>query len=288
MVGIGVTDPNDIDISALSGFQIRPLLTLNSAISLSAPDYIGAPLHIERNEDDAGTSAIIASLTGGTRASPSIVSTGEDVLTIVPLCWDGSGWNFGGEFKWQVAGTPGVGDIKTALTMSSTGGSFVINEDGEYVFSEGAFTINSVDYAFPTSPAEGFVYRDSAGDITFEDLGTPPDITSTVNLTAQNASIGGTGFTGLPSAGTLMKISYYLVITTSDVTAGSVQVDFAWDDGTTGRTESSAALLMTSTGYESGEIVIYKGVSESVQYSVVVSGSPGTAQYALHMRVEAL
>lgn len=112
-------------------------------------------------------------------------------------------------------------------------------------------------------------------------------ITDNIALTAQTASIGATSIAGTNAVG-LYEVNFYLVTTTADAGAGTVSFSLAWNDGTASRTATSAALALTSTGFENhitgaqGGTYYYNGTGAAIQYSTTVV-TIGTADYALYV-----
>ena len=112
-------------------------------------------------------------------------------------------------------------------------------------------------------------------------------IVDNVELTAQTANITATNFSNAGTAG-LYRINYYLLDTTADVTAGTLTVTIAWNDGTSAQTLTSASVnLATAGSFTQGVIYVRLG-SGNVTYATTVTGIFGTAQYSLYMNAERL
>ncbi len=282
---IGVSDPTSFDIGA----AIRPALTIVGYAATIGGD-IGFPLRFEAHEDEGSANALVGTLSGGTRASPTIVTTGTEVLSIYTAAYDGVDYLLAGQLSWGVTGTPGVGNIKTQLILAvaeSTG--LTIDDNADVVINRNLVSINSVDYDFPASGSQGYFYRASDGTVTFDNLSNPVQNVQTISLTSQGASIGSTGFTGTSSAAGLYKINFYVNIPTEDAGAGNVELQFSWNDGVGSKATTSYVTAMNDDqNYTSGSLVLYKGASQTVAYNTVVTGTPGTATYNLYMTIEKL
>ena len=117
-----------------------------------------------------------------------------------------------------------------------------------------------------------------------------PAIVDYQGLTAQVADIADTNFTNAGTAGTY-RVSYYLDDTTAAATAGMVTLNIKFNDGTTARTISSSAVVLTSTtaatSFTQGTIVIRLG-SGNITYGTTHTGIFSTAAYAVYLTAERL
>ncbi len=112
------------------------------------------------------------------------------------------------------------------------------------------------------------------------------DIASSISLTNQAADITDTAFT-VNTAG-LYRIEFYVLTTTTDITAGAITLNIKYSDDATTRTISTAPItLAANTGFAQGEIVI-RLASGNLTYGVTHSGIFGTAVYALYLTQEKL
>ena len=86
-------------------------------------------------------------------------------------------------------------------------------------------------------------------------------------------------------------MSYYLYDTTAAATAGMVTLNIKFNDGTTARTISSSAVVLTSTtaatSFTQGTIAIRLG-SGNITYGVTHTGIFSTAAYAVYLTAERL
>lgn len=115
-----------------------------------------------------------------------------------------------------------------------------------------------------------------------------------IALTNQSASIGSTNFANASTAG-LYRVDLYLVCTTADLTAGSIAAAVTYNDGTAARTLTSTTVLLTATTnkttkWTNSDIdgTLIRLGSGNVAYSTTLTGSAGSAKYALYLSLERL
>lgn len=113
-----------------------------------------------------------------------------------------------------------------------------------------------------------------------------PSVKDTVSLINQTADKASTNFLNSSTIG-LYRVSYVLLVTTADATAGAVTLSISWTDDASAFSVSSTALVLTALGRTSGEFIIRLN-SGSIAYSTTHTGSYGTAVYALYMTLERL
>lgn len=106
-----------------------------------------------------------------------------------------------------------------------------------------------------------------------------------IALTAQTADITATAF-GAGGDNGQYRITYYLVCTTADGTAGDVTLTIAHNDGTAARTQSSSAVSLVATNFTSGQFVVRVGNSTAPTYAITHTGIFATAQYALYLSID--
>lgn len=110
--------------------------------------------------------------------------------------------------------------------------------------------------------------------------------TDTEALTTKATDIADTALT-TTGAG-LYRVSYYLLDTTADLTAGAVTLNIKFTDAATARTLSSAPVVLTATtGFAQGQMVVQLA-SGGITYGVTHTGIFGTAVYALYLSLERL
>lgn len=107
-----------------------------------------------------------------------------------------------------------------------------------------------------------------------------------INQTAKTADIASANLTDTCPAA-MYRINWVLECTTADAAAGAVTVNFAWTDDVGATTGASSAQALTATGRTEGSIRVYLA-SGNITYSTTHTGSYGTSQYALRVRVECL
>lgn len=123
-------------------------------------------------------------------------------------------------------------------------------------------------------------------NIALEGYGLPA-IHDSETRTAQGADIADTNFANAGVAG-LYRVSYYLVCSTADATAGPVTLNIKFNDGTAARTLSSAAVILTATtGFAQGVIFARLG-SGNITYGTTHTGAYNAGRYGLYMICERL
>lgn len=119
-------------------------------------------------------------------------------------------------------------------------------------------------------------------------LATAPKLITSVNLTAQSASIAATDFSGGALTGGLYRISYYVRVTTVDTTSLSITVTFDWTD-TTNPTWSGAAITgNTTTTTQQDSFLIRADAASAINYSTTVTPGTGDGRYSLDVTLESV
>jgi len=217
----------------------------------------------------------------GTRSSPSAVAT-DDILGRVSETCGFDGTTFCGVFGLGDAHMRGVADGNFTSTSHPTRYEFYTTPSGS------------------TTPTKQWAIRqDGTLEATktlakYNNVATAgygvPAIVDYQGLTAQVADIADTNFTNAGTAGTY-RVSYYLYDTTAAATAGMVTLNIKFNDGTTARTISSSAVVLTSTtaatSFTQGTIVIRLG-SGNITYGTTHTGIFSTAAYAVYLTAERL
>lgn len=112
----------------------------------------------------------------------------------------------------------------------------------------------------------------------------------TVNLTGQTGDIGTTNITITPSSVAAYLVEVIALCTTNDATAGALTVTIGWTDNVGATTANVASnvgtfpLTLTATGRASGSVFLRRA-SGNITYATTHTGTYGTAQYALYIRV---
>lgn len=189
---------------------------------------------------------------------------------------------------------------------------------GAGVDTSGKGSFNIINIGSPISPSgaiAGDIYRNSAsGTLSFSDgsnhsilldsvalsgagqvTGTLPvtnggtgstvRFVTNIALTAQAADITTTNIANGNVAGTY-RVSYDLLDTTADATAGVVTLTLAYTDAA-GSTTNTATQVLTGLGRSSGSVYIQLA-SGSISYATSHTGLFGTAKYALYICLERL
>lgn len=120
-------------------------------------------------------------------------------------------------------------------------------------------------------------------------LGTTTLPISTLTAVSATAQIADITDTALGTTGNgLYRVSYYLLDTTADLTAGAVTLNIKFTDNAAARTISSAPVALTTlAGFTQG-VVIARLNSGSLTYGVTHTGIFGSATYALYLSLERL
>lgn len=190
----------------------------------------------------------------------------------------------GGDFALFAGAPSGIGhqgsfflatyDLGAVLEMGSFSGDEPPNTLG--IKSSGSFGFVFLNTSLLTSTDRTLSFLDQTGTTTVK--------TDTATLTGQTADIGSTSFSA--TAVGLYRVSYYVVDTAADLTAGAVTLHVAYTDPAASQTQNSAAVLLTTLGgFAQGTMVLQLG-SGAVSYSTTHSGSFGTAAYDVYMTLE--
>lgn len=113
-------------------------------------------------------------------------------------------------------------------------------------------------------------------------------VTATVVLTAQSASIGTTPLPLTAIQPGLYRISWYLRITQPATVNSSIQLTLGWTDGAVNCTRTAAAVVgnTTSTTQSGSELIRIDGVTPINYSTVYVSVGATPMQYRLDLVVE--
>ncbi len=107
---------------------------------------------------------------------------------------------------------------------------------------------------------------------------------TTIALTAQTTTIGPTT---IASAGSQFRFSYTLLDTSTDATAGTIQLTVNYTDDQGATSQTGASISLAAATRDRGSFVIQRA-SGNVTYTVTLTGLIGTAQYALYATLERL
>ncbi len=128
--------------------------------------------------------------------------------------------------------------------------------------------------------------KTSGGDGTLT-IANLRDIVQTISATGQVADITSTNFTNAGSAG-LYRLSYYLVDTTADATAGAVSLSITYTDAGGAKTVTSSAVILTATTAYTQGVIYIQQTSGTLAYSTGHTGLLGAATYDLYITLERL
>ncbi len=214
----------------------------------------------------------------------------------------------------QSSGTPAAGfglNLRRQMHSSNNTLRNVVQEQTTWlVATDASRTVRHTVYVYDTVAREAY-HLDSTGTaveltlasdvklttkiVTYNNVATEgygvPAIVDDVALTNQGADISSTNFTNAGTAGTY-RVSYYILTTTADGTAGTVTLQIAWNDGSNAVTNGGiphdrTITLALSTDFTMDVIYLRLG-SGSISYSTSHTGSYGTGKYAVYMTVERL
>lgn len=145
------------------------------------------------------------------------------------------------------------------------------------------FTLNDAALTSGTIPVATTNGRLTDSAFTSSNLLPKTDTVTALNKTADIASANFT----TTGAG-LYRVSYYLVDSTADLTAGAERLNITYTDAGAAQTAQSATVALTILGtYTQGSFVVQLA-SGNIAYSTTHTGIFGTATYNLYMTVERL
>lgn len=107
-----------------------------------------------------------------------------------------------------------------------------------------------------------------------------PLVLNTVSLTNQSADITSTNFANITNGQYL--ITYSILDTTSDITAGAVTLTIGYTDDAGATTQTAGPLALTSLGRLSGTFVVQRA-STNITYAISHTGLFGSAKFALYL-----
>jgi hypothetical protein len=208
-------------------------------------------------------------------------------------------------FGSGITGTGDIGTLQLGATALGSTNSWPVPQTFLAVLSA---TANPATVGFlRLASADGVLWRNAANgaNLTLAKTGLntpetltwnglnipcPPATFTPVNLTGQTATIGSTLLYATPSSGSgLYRISYYAYTTTAG-TGGTLTLTLVWDDASS-KTYTTAAVSLSAvdiTSVLSGSALVYSSSSQNINYLTTVSGSTGSPQYALRIRLEYL
>ncbi len=138
----------------------------------------------------------------------------------------------------------------------------------------------------PVANINGLATVATTGD--YNDLANIPNVpivSDVKTFSGRTSDITSSAFS-LTLGGTLYRISYYIVDSTADLTAGAVTVNFAWTDSTGAQTFSSNPLALTTLGTKIQEEIFIATGGGNINYSTSHTGLFGSATYDLFITLE--
>jgi hypothetical protein len=185
--------------------------------------------------------------------------------------------------------------ISGTLPVTHGGSGLAALTDHAILVGSGVADITPVGPGLSNTVLHGITGADpafSAVDLTADVTGILPAANwrvASVNLTAQNASIGDTLLYAVPAAAAgIYRVSYYLITTTAG-NAVTCLATIKWTDTEQAQVVASATIdISTDADFEYGSMVLYSVASQNINYATTVSGPIGAGVYSLYLRVEAL
>ncbi len=141
-------------------------------------------------------------------------------------------------------------------------------------------------FTLTNTAARNYGFGDLSGNVVV--VGDdPPAVASgglgKVDLTAQTANITTTNLSNTPPVGSY-DVEIYLMCTTADAAAGTLTVTIGWTDNVGATTSTPiTGFSLATTGRTTGRQIMRVN-SGDITYAVAVTGSYGTAQYAIYVR----
>lgn len=188
-----------------------------------------------------------------------------------------------GNMSFTAGQAIGVGGIGGDVNFNVGGG----DTPGKFKFSGAVGRVGVLDFESLTD-TRNFSFQDKTGTLAhLDDIPTGTiSKTDTVSSPAQGADIADTALS--VSAPGLFRISYYMLDTTADLTAGAVTLNIKFTDDVAARSVNSSPVVLTATsGFTQGTIIANLQ-SGSLTYGVTHTGIFGSATYALYLTCEEL
>lgn len=245
------------------------------------------PLKITNNDGDAfvfiynadGTAGVRTSTSNGTVESPTQTLTNEVLF----------------DFSSNGYGTTGYTDSPVASINIIAAENYTDSAYGGFI------TFNTVPIGGDTGAerlrigeeivvsefiggGDALVTSNNDGELGITS-GLPAFITDTKSLTGQVADITTSNLNN--DGNGQYRISYTLITTSADLTAGAIQATFGWTDDAGSTTSASTSVILTTLGRTQGTIILERA-SGNITYAVAHTGIFGTATYSLYTTLEKL
>jgi hypothetical protein len=184
----------------------------------------------------------------------------------------------------------GLGDVTVNVSDSDTTGTVtlvsVITANGISGTVATNTTTPAITLVLGAISPSSVVSTGAVSGTNLSGTNTGDQILSQVTLINQIADIVDTAFS-VNTVG-LYRIEYYLLDTTSDVTAGTVTLNIKYTDDAVARTISSTPIVLSATtGFTQGTIVVRLN-SGNVTYGITHTGIYGASKYAIYLTQERL
>lgn len=183
-----------------------------------------------------------------------------------------------------------VGSFKNDFLFFGSLANYAIDgaSGGQMYYSGNNFSVSPSSTINPALSAQGLTERPGSLDLSISDVTgiiKPTSLTSdSQSLTNKSADIADTAF-AVNTAG-LYRISYYMLDTTADLTAGAVTLNIKYTDDAASRTQSSSPVVLTATTAFTQGSFVTRLASGTETYGVTHTGIFGSAKYALYLTEE--
>lgn len=172
-------------------------------------------------------------------------------------------------------------DLKQNLSLKDATGGYVGLTLFKINFKNALNTFTSF-LTNSNTAARTYTFPDKDGTVAMtSDI---PVISDRISLINQTADIADTSFS--VSGVGLYRISYYILNTTADPTAGSITLNVKYTDNTTARIIASSPLALTTTSGLLQNSIIVRLASGTITYGITHTGIYGTAVYAIYLTSE--
>ncbi|MGH9421757.1 MAG: hypothetical protein ACRD3J_17395 [Thermoanaerobaculia bacterium] len=299
---IGVFDATQAQWS-LNGFN-QPRLILGGETDPSMVYQAGGLIQFLVENDSGNNNAIAGLFTAsnsndapaqiagirarGSCTSPVGIQAGDNIFDLLAMAYDATNTlQVVGVLDWTADDTPGSGYVPSKLALNVMGPDanfhpLVVTPYGPIRLEHTADANAEGDTWYFSSDSSKAVYKDSGGDV--HPLYGLPTNTDSRSLTVQSADIGAMDLADTGPG--LYRLSYYVVDTAADATAGTISlgVDFADDSGS--QTISAGPVSLSTLGIKAQGDTTIQLASGHIAFSISHSGTFGMAAYSLYLALE--
>ena len=191
-----------------------------------------AQMYMSRYSSDTTATSYVLRKSRGTEASPTIISSGDNLGQITFQGYDGSGFSTAATILVDANGTPGVNDMpgRMLFRVSPDGSATVVTQAG--ITAAGLFSFNSgYGSAAVAYGCRAWVNFNGTGTVAIRGSGNVTSITD-----------GGTGIFTLNFTTALVDTNYAFVSTTSGAATGTAS--FRSGGGSQGRSYATTSAVL--------------------------------------------